>query len=309
MGKRQVAGSSLSSASRAKRQKPKSDTESEASESSDDSVGSPAVFEKTLRKDAERDRLAKTAESAERENAALLERIKKAAEERRRLNDRLRHELNSVPDQPEQELQALPQTPPTSAKVKVPLDSPNLHLYPSAWIYESCKATYKLNRMRAICKILLRHPHIDTFRTLANLLMCDNDESYFAEEERSIFGCPDSEDEIEYVQPQVPLSLSLDRISTILHKIDSRGPNTSIAKMFLPWMIAAHGFSYGGAEYRDSAEAILFHILKTDAVKFDLVPDDVDYFRYHGGNAWNTFVKQRQNNSGACFFNSHVNLL
>ena len=223
------------------------------------------------------------------------------------MKDRLRHELNSVPDSAEQESQLLQVTPPTSAKVKAPLNSPNLHLYPSAWIYESCKATYKLNRMRAICKVLLRHPHIDTFRTLANLLICNNDEAYFAEEERSIFGCPDSDHESENVQPQV--SLSSDRISLILAKIDSRGPNTNIAKMFLPWMIAVHGFSYGGCEHRDSAEAILHHILKTDAAKFNLVPEDIDYLRESGGNAWTTFVRERHNNSGSCLFNSNVNLL
>jgi len=92
-----------------------------------------------------------------------------------------------------------------------------------------------------------------------------------------------------------------ERVQSIIANIDSRGPNTLIAKMFLPWMIAVHGFSYGGAEHRDTAEEILFHILHTHAPKFNIAPEDIVFLRKKGGNAWDTFVRERHVNSGTCF--------
>ena len=128
----------------------------------------------------ETDDINKTLRSRERECEELREMLRKANEEKNRLNKDLRKALNEVADTEEDE-RSLVRTPPTSTKVKVPLDSPNLQLYPSAWIYEAFKATYKLNRMRSICKLLMRLPNFDAFRTLAALLMCDDDEPYFAQ--------------------------------------------------------------------------------------------------------------------------------
>jgi hypothetical protein len=68
--------------------------------------------------------------------------------------------------------------------------------------------------------------------------------------------------------------------------------------MFLPWMISLHGFSYGGCEYRGSASSIIFEILSKEASKVDVTADDIDFLRVNGGNTWNTFVIERQNNSG-----------
>ena len=48
--------------------------------------------------------------------------------------------------------------------------------------------------------------------------------------------------------------------------------------MFLPWMIAVHGFSYGGAEHRDTAEEIIFHILHANASKFNMAQEDIVFF-------------------------------
>lgn len=244
--------------------------------------------------------LERVSRERERELESLREKIRKQDEERQRLNNSLRHSLNGFTDNEQEAQSGLMRTPPTTAKVKVPLDSPNLHMYPSSWIYEAFKATYKLNRMRGICKLLLRQPQFDIFRTLAALLMSDDDEPYFAEERRCIFGYPESDDDVQIFQPQENIN---DRVAMIITKLDSRGPNTALAKMFLPWMIAAHGFTYGGCEHRESAAEIIFHILSKEAGKVGITPEDLLFLRQNGGNTWNDFVKDRHTNSGTCYDN------
>ena len=93
-----------------------------------------------------------------------------------------------------------------------------------------------------------------------------------------------------------------DRIRDILNKIDSRGPNTAIAKMFLPWMIAVHGFSYGGCEHSGSAGDILSAILCKEAPKLGLTVADFKFLR-QSCSPWVSFVRDRHVNSGACLKN------
>ena len=291
---RKARSSSMQSARRAaKRERPRK--EGTSSDSSEEDV------DKAIQKvedNEETARLERTARDRERENAALRERIRKADDDRMALNKRLRESLNGfADDEPEQSTPL--RTPPTSAKIKVPLDSPNLHLYPSAWIYEAFKATYKVNRVRGICKLLLRQPNFDAFRTLAALLMCDDDESYFAQERRCVFGYSDSDDDVKIFQPQGSIN---DRIATIIAKLDSRSPNTALAKMFLPWMISLHGFEYGGSEHRKDASAIIFSILSSKAADVDVSAEELQYLRENGCHTWNAFVKERHNNSGACLY-------
>jgi hypothetical protein len=232
-------------------------------------------------------------------NAELRERIRKSDEERILLNKRLRESLNGFPDD-DRETSTPVRTPPTTAKVKVPLESPNLHLYPSSWIYESFKATYKVNRMRAICKLLLRQPTFDAFRTLSTLLMCDDDESYFAQERRCVnIGYSDSDDDVKILQPQDSIN---DRIATIISKLDNRSSNTVLAKMFLPWMIALHGFDYGGSEHRKDASAIIFYILSKEASNAGVSVDDLEHLRDNGGQTWLLYVNERRVNSGVCLY-------
>lgn len=284
---------SMQSARRAKRARGRKEEEesTESEQDVDKAIQNVEDKEETAR-------LGRTARERERENAALRERIRKADDERIVLNKRLRESLNGFPDD-EPDQSTLLRTPPTSAKIKVPLDSPNLHLYPSAWIYEAFKATYKVNRVRGICKLLLRQPNFDAFRTLAALLMCDDDESYFAQERRCVFGYSDSDDDVKILQPQESIN---DRIATIIAKLDSRSPNTALAKKFLPWMISLHGFEYGASEHRKDASLIIFSILSSKAADVDVSAEDLQYLRENGGHTWNAFVKERHNNSGACLY-------
>ena len=73
--------------------------------------------------------------------------------------------------------------------------------------------------------------------------------------------------------------------------------------MFLPWMIALHGFTYGGCEHCESASEIIFHILSNEAGKVSVPLDDLVFLRENGGNTYNDFVKERHTNSGTCYDN------
>ena len=151
--------------------------------------------------------------------------------------------------------------------------------------------------------------NFDAFRTLAALLMCDDDEPYFAQERRCVLRCcSDSEnDDIEIFQLQVNVH---DRIASIIAKLDSRAPNTVLAKMFLPWMIALHGFSFGGCEHRATASLLIFEILSKEAPKVKVTADDIEFLRENGGNTWNSFVADRHINSGITYIVSfHVNII
>ena len=84
-------GGSFLSAGRSKKRR----ASDESSESSDEDFDKA---EKKLKAREETDDLGRTARARERENEALRERIRKADEERKRLNKELRNALNDVPD-------------------------------------------------------------------------------------------------------------------------------------------------------------------------------------------------------------------
>ena len=131
--KMKTSGSSTLSAQRAKRNRAREDESSDSSEQDVD---------KAIKKVKEREEtevLARTARDRERENAALRERIRKADDERILLNKQMRESHNGFPDDDREQFAPV-RTPPTSAKVKVRLNSPNRELFCARatmhfWIY------------------------------------------------------------------------------------------------------------------------------------------------------------------------------
>ena len=129
MGK-QGRGGALLSAERTKSRKRKDDDTED--ESDDEDV---ERAEKRLKTRKNRAALEKSARDEQRACDDLLDQIRKAKEQRQRLNDSLCKERNSVPDLDEIDALRSPSTPPTIEKVKVPLDLTNLNLYPMyCWI-------------------------------------------------------------------------------------------------------------------------------------------------------------------------------
>ena len=113
----------------AERTKPRKRKASETEDDSEDEDVEQA--EKRLKTRENRAALEKSARDEQRACDDLLDQIRKAKEQKQHLNDSLRKERNSAPDLDEQDALRSPSTPPMIAKVKVPLDSPNLNLYPS----------------------------------------------------------------------------------------------------------------------------------------------------------------------------------
>jgi hypothetical protein len=114
--KRSASGSLLS----AKRSKARPrDSESENDEESDSQEDDRRVGKKTRARESAA--LEKSALAIERDNEALRERIRTATEEKKRLNNIMRHD--AIPDAPDED--SLLQTPPTSTKAKVALGSPD----------------------------------------------------------------------------------------------------------------------------------------------------------------------------------------
>jgi hypothetical protein len=114
--KRSASGSLLSAKRSKTRQR---DSESENEEESDSQEDDRRVGKKA--RDRESAALEKSALAIERDNEALRERIRKATEEKKRLNNVMRHD--AIPDAQDED--SLLQTPPTSTKAKVALGSPD----------------------------------------------------------------------------------------------------------------------------------------------------------------------------------------
>ena len=131
MGKQGRGGALLS----AERTKPRKRKASETEDDSEDEDVEQA--EKRLKTRENRATLEKSARDEQRACDDLLDQIRKAKEQRQRLNDSLCKERNSVPDLDKIDALQSPSTPPTIAKVKVPLDLTNLNLYPMyCWIFQ-----------------------------------------------------------------------------------------------------------------------------------------------------------------------------